>query len=119
MKKILLALILGLVFFPVPATAQKWVDPYVRNDGTFVEGHWENPKDSWQKKYSKPGAVNSLTGQFNTYYSRDHLTPPHPTSRVRNPSDIPGSSDPNPYAVPGSSPKPNAPNTQGSYGSKR
>ena len=85
MKKILLALILGLVFFPVTATAQKWVDPYVRKDGTYVEGHWENPKDSWQRGYSQPGTVNPLTGQFNTYGSRNHLAPPNPTSSPQTP----------------------------------
>ena len=52
MKKILMALILGLVFFPVTATAQTWVDPYVRKDGTDVEGRWESPKDCWQRSYS-------------------------------------------------------------------
>ena len=36
MKKLLLALILGLILLPAAAMAQRWVDPYVRNDGTLV-----------------------------------------------------------------------------------
>jgi hypothetical protein len=135
MKKILLALILGLVFFPVTASAQRWIDPYIRQDGTFVEGQWSSPKDSWQRSYSQPGAFNPLTGQFNTYGSRNYLAPPNrtlspqslyavPGSSAPNPYAVPGSSGPNPYAVPGSSPKLNAPipsnlYNQGPYGSGR
>jgi hypothetical protein len=119
MKKLLLALIWGLVFFPVTATAQKWVEPYMERDGTNVEGHYESPKDSWQRGYSQPGTVNPMTGQFNTYGSRNHLAPPNSISSPQTPAAIPGSSDPNQYAVPGSSPKPNAPNPQGSFGSGR
>ena len=100
MKKILLALILGLVFFPVTATAQKWIDPYMRKDGTFVEGHWESPKDSWQRSYSQPGAVNPLTGQFNTYGSRNYLAPPNPTLKSPNPLCHPRFQCPKPVCHP-------------------
>ena len=124
MKKILLALILGLFFFPVTATAQKWIDPYVQKDGSYVAGHWENPKDSWQRKYDQPGTVNPMTGQFNTYGSGGSLAPSNLSQSPQTPYGIPGSNAPNPYAVSGSSPKPNAPNpyylyNQGSYGSGR
>jgi hypothetical protein len=103
MKKLLLALILGLVFLPLPATAQKWVDPYTRSDGSYFEGHWENPKDSWQRSYSQPGTTNPMTGQFNPYGRRDYPAPANPPPVVRSPYGIPGSSAPNPYAIPGSS----------------
>lgn len=102
MKKLLLALILGLVFLPVPATAQKWVDPYTRSDGSYIEGHWENPQDSWQRSFTQPGTVNPLTGQFNQYGRRDLPAPDNPPTVVRSPSGVLGSTTPNPYTIPGS-----------------
>jgi hypothetical protein len=109
MKKILIALIFGLVFLPVTATAQKWIEPHVR-DGTQVEGHWESSNEAWRRQFDKPGTVNPLTGQVNTFGRRNYLTSPQVTpSTAPNSYTIPGSSAPNPYALPGSSVKPVAP----------
>lgn len=114
MRKILITLILGLVFLPLTARAQKWAEPYAEKDGTQVEGHWETPQDTWQKSFSRPGTVNPMTGQFNRYGNRNYNVPPIPETPPASSYDSPGSSPdrsaPNPYAVPGSSPSPNAPN---------
>jgi hypothetical protein len=119
MKKLSIAIILGLILLPAAAMAQRWVEPYVEKDGSQVDGHWVSPQDSWQRDYKKPGTVNPMTGQFNTYGrrvpgSQDNTSgsyfPPSssPESSASNPYAIPGSSpsaaSPNPYAIPGSSP---------------
>lgn len=116
MKKLLLALILGIIVLPASAMAQKWVEPYYRKDGAHVDGHWENPEASWKRSYSQPGVTNPFTGQFNTYGNRNYRIDPNyqmparvPASKAANPSGVPGSSAPNPYAIPGSSPNPKVP----------
>jgi len=121
MKRLLMALMVVIVSLPFPAIAQRWVDPYTTKDGAYVEGHWENPQDSWQKNYTQPGTTNPLTGQFNTYGRREFPTSGDPASGLSNRNAIPGSSAPNPYALPGSSQKPKAstpsnPSNQGSSG---
>jgi hypothetical protein len=106
MKKLFLMLILGLLLLPSPAAAQKWVDPFIQKDGTYVGGHWEEPKDSWQRSFQQPGTMNPFTGQWNTYGPKNYPAPPGPPPAVQNLLSVPGSSTPNPYAIPGS----NAPN---------
>jgi hypothetical protein len=111
MKKLSIAIILGFMVLPAAAMAQAWVEPYMNKDGTFVEGHWLTPEDSWQRDYKRPGNINPMTGQFNTYGPRvpGSSTAPeanslYSSSRMHNPYAIPGSSSPNPFAIPGSSP---------------
>ncbi len=70
MKKILLALIFGFVFLPVTASAQKWIEPSTKSDGTKVEGHWQTPQEARQESASQPGTLNPYTGQFNPHDSR-------------------------------------------------
>jgi hypothetical protein len=67
MKKLMMALICGLVLVPVLAWGQRWIEPYTKSDGTQVEGHWETPEDARMDKYTTPGRVNPYTGQFNPY----------------------------------------------------
>ena len=108
MKKLIMAVILGGIFLPAAAMAQRWVEPYVDKDGTKVDGHWVSPQDSWQGDYKRPGNVNPLTGQFNTYGRR--VPGSNPATNAPGSYYLPGSSPdrnaPSPYAVPGSSPAP-------------
>ena len=67
MKKLMVALICGLVLAPVSAWGQKWIEPYTDKDGAQVEGHWQTPEDLSKDRYSTPGTVNPYTGQFNPY----------------------------------------------------
>jgi hypothetical protein len=62
-KSIVLAGALVLSWLSV-ATAQVWVNPYTRKDGTQVQGHYRsnrdgNPYNNW----SYPGNVNPYTGK--------------------------------------------------------
>jgi hypothetical protein len=59
-----IALVLGWLSL---AMAQVWVDPYVRNDGTRVDGHYRskpdgNPYNNW----SYPGNTNPYTSRQGT-----------------------------------------------------
>ena len=67
MKKLMVALICGLVLAPVSAWGQKWIEPYTDKDGTQVEGHWQTPEDLRKDRHSTPGKVNPYTGQSNPY----------------------------------------------------
>ena len=67
MKKLMVALIFGLVLAPFSAWGQKWIEPYTDTDGTQVEGHWQTPEDLRKDRYSTPGKINPYTGQFNPY----------------------------------------------------
>jgi hypothetical protein len=107
MKKLIMAIILGGIFLPAAAMAQRWVEPYVDKDGTRVDGHWVSPQDSWQRDYKRPGNVNPITGQFNTYGRRVPDSSSNPGSYYP-PSSSPDPNSPSPYAVPGSSPAPGA-----------
>jgi hypothetical protein len=60
------------------ASADTWVNPYQRNDGTQVQGHWRsdadgNPHNNWSTK----GNQNPHTGKYGTrtvpdsFYNRD------------------------------------------------
>jgi hypothetical protein len=114
MKKLSIAVILGLILLPAAAMAQRWVEPYVDKDGTQVGGHWVTPTDSWQRGYNKPGTVNPMTGQFNTYGRRVPGSEANPETNAPSSYYVPGSSPdrsaPSPYAVPGSSPSAASPN---------
>ena len=67
MKKLMVALICGVVLVPVSAWGQKLIEPYTDKDGTQVEGHWQTPEDKSKDRSSTPGTVNPYTGQFNPY----------------------------------------------------
>lgn len=64
MKKIA---ILFAAAFAVSAWAQTYVKPYVKRDGTYVEGHMRsNPNSTRQDNYSTQGNVNPYTGKDGT-----------------------------------------------------
>lgn len=64
MKKLAL---LALGLFAVTSYAQVYVDPYVKRDGTFVEGHLRsNPNSTREDNYSTRGNSNPYTGQEGT-----------------------------------------------------
>ncbi len=67
MKKLICALVFGLMLVPLSAWGQKWIEPYTDKDGNQVEGHWQIPEDVRQQQYSTPGKINPYTGQFNPY----------------------------------------------------
>jgi hypothetical protein len=67
MKKLIGALVCGLMLVPLSAWGQKWIEPYTDKDGTQVEGHWQTPEDVRQDQHSTPGKINPYTGQFNPY----------------------------------------------------
>lgn len=65
MKK-LLATVLVMIGASVFA-ADVYVNPYVRKDGTFVEGHYRTAPDSNPyNNYSTQGNTNPYTGQQGT-----------------------------------------------------
>jgi hypothetical protein len=91
MKKLIIALICGLVLVPLSAWGQKWIEPHTDKDGTQVEGHWQTPEDLRKDRYSTPGKVNPYTGQFNPYTGSQNRppsanpTPVTPTPMKQNP----------------------------------
>lgn len=57
------------------ATAQTYVKPHVRKDGTYVEGHVRSaPNNSNLDNYGTRGNVNPYTGQAGT--QQPNYTPP-------------------------------------------
>jgi hypothetical protein len=83
MKKILIALIFGFVFLPVTTSAQKWIEPYTKSDGTKVEGHWRTPEEGRQESASQTKMINPYTGQMNSYdnrYRGSNPTNPYPNA---------------------------------------
>jgi hypothetical protein len=78
MKKLVIALICGLLLAPLTAWGQKWIEPHTDEGGTFVEGHWQTQDDLRKDQYSTPGKVNPYTGQFNPYSS--NVQTPKPVS---------------------------------------
>jgi hypothetical protein len=105
MKKLIMALICGLVLSPVFAWGQKWIEPYTDKDGKQVEGHWQTPEDVRQDQYSTPGRVNPYTGLFNPYTGSGTGTP-GVTPTPQNPAYSPPS-----YRFPGESATPPPPPT--------
>jgi hypothetical protein len=67
MKKLMIALICGLILVPAAAWGQKWIYPYTDKDGKTVEGHWQTQEERNKERYSTPGTINPYTGQFNPY----------------------------------------------------
>lgn len=64
MKKLAILLALGLA---VPAWAQTYVQPHMRKDGTYVEGHYRSsPNKTDMDNYSTKGNINPYTGQAGT-----------------------------------------------------
>jgi hypothetical protein len=65
MKKALITLLAVLTLStPVFAQSYHYVRPHIRNDGGFVQGHYQtNPDRSFGNNWSTQGNVNPFTGQ--------------------------------------------------------
>jgi hypothetical protein len=62
-KSLFLAAVLILGWFSIAMT-RVWVNPYTREDGTHVEGHYRsNPDGNPHNNWSYPGNVNPYTGK--------------------------------------------------------
>jgi len=82
MKKLIMALMCGILLAPITAMGQTWIEPYTKSDGTVVEGHWQTPEDVREKGYSTPGKINPYTGKYNPYtgsYTTPQPVNPPPT----------------------------------------
>lgn len=67
MKKIAFLAVVFVLGWLAVASAQVWVDPYVRKDGTYVGGHYRsNPDGNPYNNWSYPGNVNPYTGKQGT-----------------------------------------------------
>jgi hypothetical protein len=78
MKKLIIALIFGLMLFPLSAWGQKWIAPYTDKDGSFVEGHWQTQDELRKEQSSTPGKINPYSGQFSPY--NPNVQPPAPAN---------------------------------------
>lgn len=59
-----------LAAFAAQATAQTYVAPHVRSDGTFVQGHVRSaPNSTSSDNFSTRGNVNPYTGQAGTVHN--------------------------------------------------
>lgn len=62
MKRVFLALM--LVASAASVLADTYVSPYVRSDGTYVQGHYRSdPNGSRSDNYSARGNINPYTGE--------------------------------------------------------
>jgi hypothetical protein len=93
MKKLIIALIFGLMLVPLSALGQKWIPPYTDKDGSFVEGHWQTQEELRKEQSMTPGSVNPYTGHF-TPYSPGVQPPPRVTPTPQAPLYL------NPYYPP-------------------
>lgn len=87
MKKLMIALICGLVWMPLAAWGQKWIPPHTAKDGTHVEGHWQTPGERYQEQYSTPKPVTPYSGQVDPATGAiNRLQPGNPYLPPQNPS---------------------------------
>jgi len=64
MKKIIVLVIAFILGWVMIASAQVWVRPYIRKDGTVVQGHYRSrPNKTPTDNYSYPGNINPYTGK--------------------------------------------------------
>ena len=66
-KRIIISAILIFIIFSLFlsfVSADVWVNPYYRKDGTYVKGHWRSDPDSNPyNNWSFPGNINPYTGK--------------------------------------------------------
>ena len=97
-KTCVLGVAVLLSWFAV-AQAQVSVEPYTRNDGTFVGGHYRsNPDGNPYNNWSYPGNVNPYTGRQGTGEPNKYLE----RSNNQGNSGVTGSgngSSYNPYTI--------------------
>lgn len=84
MRKLLLGVV-ALLTLAGPVAAQVYVSPYVKKDGTFVQGHYRSsPNSTTTDNYSVRPNVNPYTGQQGTRsptpsYGSSYTSPYKPT----------------------------------------
>ncbi len=84
--KLALMLLLAVFAMEVSAAGTKSVRPYVRKDGTYVQGHYRSPPN--QQRFDNFGARNSIYGS-NPYTEkkgsqRDEFSTPPAYNRPRS-----------------------------------
>lgn len=81
MKKLTLTLLVFAVV--LPASAQTYVKPHIRKDGTYVDGHHRTrPNSTVDDNYGTRGNFNPYTGQTGTEprsYERPYQAPTYPS----------------------------------------
>jgi hypothetical protein len=82
MKKISMLAVVFVLGWLAVAQAQVWVDPYMKKDGTYVDGHYPdgNPYNNW----SYPGNVNPYTGKQATGDPNRYLEQYQNSKRAQN-----------------------------------
>lgn len=56
--------LLAMLLFTLPASADEYVKPHVRSDGTYVDGHMRSSPNAQRfDNYSSQGNSNPYTGQ--------------------------------------------------------
>jgi len=74
------------VLVAAPVSADVWVRPYVRSDGTMVQGHWQSaPNGTPYDNYSTRGHINPYTGREGTVQPRPYTPIPAPRPYVPRP----------------------------------
>ena len=62
--RLVLLAVAGAMLLPAIAAAQVYVSPYMRRDGTEVQGHYRSAPDSNPyNNYTYPGNTNPYTGR--------------------------------------------------------
>ncbi len=72
MFSLMVTVVAALMVLSTPALADDWVNGYVRQDGTYVNGHWRSSANGTvTDNYSFYGNTNPYTGQVgsNRYYN--------------------------------------------------
>ena len=66
---------IALTLLSAAASADTYVRPYVRSDGTYVQGHYRSSPNTYRyDNYSSQGNVNPYTGQAG--YGRNEFSSP-------------------------------------------
>ena len=59
--------LIAVCFLASAALADTWVNGYIKDDGTYVPGHWRSDaNDTRDDNYSTKGNANPYTGQPGT-----------------------------------------------------
>lgn len=78
------ALLTVLFLLPTVAFADTYVSPYVRSDGTYVQGHYRTaPDNTIYNNYTTYPNVNPYTGQTGTIQQPPTNYQPAPTVQIQ------------------------------------
>lgn len=71
-----LSLLVAMLALSSAAMADQYVQPYVKSDGTYVEGHYRSdPNATRNDNYSTKGNTNPYTGKQGTKQGDDAYKP--------------------------------------------